>query len=95
VGDRVLAHQRLDRSRVRGIDLGGGEPVVGASLGRQRVDRLTGPCLVVVRDDAQLEEVATGGDGGERRADTARADEKDAHGCAHSPKYDMTCLMRV
>jgi hypothetical protein len=74
VGDPVLTHQRLDRAGVRGIHLGRREPLVG-----QRVDRPARPCLVVVGDHAQLEEVTACGDRSERRADAPGADQENPH----------------
>ena len=43
------------------------------------LDRHAAPGLVVVGHDAALEEVAPRGDGGERRADAAGADQQDPH----------------
>ncbi len=89
VGDLVLASERLDGARVGGVDLGGHEPVVV-----QRVDRLARARLVVVGDHADLEEVTARGDGGERRADAAGADQQDPH-VSHFPRRRQTwCMAR-
>ena len=70
---RSASSKRLEGGVVRGVDLGGREPVA-AGFGRG-----LRPAEVVVGHDHVLEEVATGRDAGDRRADAAGADDEDAH----------------
>jgi hypothetical protein len=69
-----LARQGLDRARVGRVDLGRREARV-VDLG----DGAVGALLGVVGHDDGLEEVATGRDGAERRADAAGAHQEDPH----------------
>ena len=71
---RCSASSAADGGLVGGVDPGGDEPRVAG-----RRDRLLGAGEVVVGDDEALDERAAGGDRGDRAADTAGADQQDAH----------------
>ena len=75
VGDRVLAAERGDVVRLRGIDPRGDEALVAGEPG----DGPLGAAGVVVGDDHPLEEVAPSRDRDDRAADTTRTDDEDPH----------------
>jgi hypothetical protein len=85
VRDAVLAAQRLDGRGVGRVDLRGDVPAVG---GRP----LLGAGRIVVGDDDRLEEVAPSGDGRERPADAAGADQQDPHSV---PAFDWEVSRRL
>src|SRR5690606_25434580 len=82
MGDRMLAHQRGNTLRIRGVDPCRSEPrsnLGPVPLGHPIYRRLAAS-LVVVAHHHQVEETATSNDLGNGVADSAGPNEEDSHG---------------